>query len=234
MSLANKQFQIYNQAMDLKKEIEQHNANVKKLSFLHTKLNKDSGQKFNFDSLRLQSDKDKLENIKVLQSLQMAAIEEQKQVNNKLEHEIKNFEDDNMKHLNLLNEKITDRNQIIQINQHAYLKKDLYTQLLVSFLGVIVGILLLSVMRNLGALSRETYIILLVLGLIGYLIYVLYTLIKVRYFRDPDFSIYRHAIDPNISVADCPPCNGDIDGIVGMDGYSLGKGSNRVCPGMKQ
>ena len=228
MSLGKNNFQIYNQAMDLKQEIEKHNAGVKELSNLHQQLGLNPGKKFDYDTIRIQSDFQKLNDIQSLQDQQLTAQKEQSNINQKLDQYLGNISGDNANYIDKLNEKITDRNQIININQRYYDKKDLYTSLLTTLMSVLVGILMLSVIFTLGAITRESYVILLVVGLIGYLIYVLYLLIKVRYFRDPDFTVYRNTIDSNIGVQDCG-CDSDN----GLDGLTGNRGSKFVCPGMK-
>jgi len=217
-----KQFQVYNDAMQIKNEIEKHNAGVKELTLLHKKLEKNSGQKFSYDKVRYLSDYEKLKDVNALQQQELLAQTEQQDINSKLSHYYDQLNDKNINYIKNLNEKITDRNQIININQHAYEIKDLYSFILASLVIVMLALVILTLAFSFGAITRRTFVLSAVIGIIAYLIYIFYWLIKVRYFRDPYFTIYKHAIDPTIKVQNCGPCQGeDVDV----------KGSTFVCPG---
>jgi hypothetical protein len=216
--------QIYNQAISLQKEINSHNSDLNSLLSLHHKLNLPNPPPTNYTSSRLLSDQLKLQNLQELKNLELNSLLQKDSTQHLLDSFLKNSQTENSQLLNQLSRTILDKNQLININQRHYEKQSLYSHLLVSLLAITVWILLLSSAFSLNAISREIFILLLTLSLISYLIYALYILIKVRFFRDPNFSIYRHTIDPSINVHQCNSCDSG-NGISGLD---PGIGNNSI------
>jgi len=223
----------YNDAIQLKKDIDLHNAAIQNLISSNANTNTNANTKsFNFDGLRYLSDFQKLSDIHSVQNKHLLAQTETSFIKKKLADYYQDISQENTSLLDKLNNKITDRNQIVNINQRAFDKKDLYTSILSSFSLVLVGILFFVFLLRFGLLSRNNFLILLTIGLISYLFYVLYLLIQVRYFRSGDFAIYRHTIGDNVSAETCPVCDGDGNGGSG-NGGSGGEGrsgSKYECP----
>ena len=52
-------------------------------------------------------------------------------------------------------------------------------------------------------MTRNTLVMAIIFTILVYLSYVLYVLIKVRYFRDPNYIIFKHQMNPNITIQNC-------------------------------
>jgi hypothetical protein len=220
-------YQIYNQAISLQKEINSHNSDLNSLLSLHNKLNLPNPPPTNYNNSRLLSDQLKLQNLQDLKNLELNSLLQKDSSQKLLDSYLKTTHSDNSQLLNKLSRTILDKNQLININQRHFEKQSLYSHLLVSLLAITTWILILSAAFSFNAISREIFTILLTLSIISYLIYALYILIQVRFFRDPNFSIYRHTIDPNINVHQCKSCDSGISGN-GISGLDPGIGNNSL------
>lgn len=220
----------YNDAIQLKKDIDLHNAAIQNL--ISSNSQNSNSKTFNFDGLRYLSDFQKLSDIHSVQNKQLLAQTETSFIKKKLADYYHSLFQENTQFLNKLNNKITDRNQIVNINQHSFDRKDLYASILSSFFLVLIGILFLVFLLRFGIISRNNFLIILVISLISYLSYIIYLLIQVRYFRDPNFTVYRHTIGENVSAETCPVCdndNGNSNGGNGNNGSGR-SGSKYECP----
>jgi len=224
-SILAKNLKIYDDAQQIKSDIEKHNAGVKDLTNLHKKLENNGSQQFNYDKIRYLSDYEKLSDINNLQKEQLLSQSEQNAINSKLGNYYIQLDNKNNHFIQNLNQKITDRNQIIAINQQEYEKKDLYSRILSSFVITLLGILSLVFMFQINAINRGYFVVLLVIGLIIYLSYVLYLLIKVRYFKNANFLVFKQAMDPNIRIHTCEECDA-TPLLPGQDGKFVCPGSN--------
>jgi len=216
--------QQYNAAIQLKKDIDQHNTAIQNLS---ASALSSKSKTFNYDGLRYLSDYQKLSDIHAVQNKQLLAETEASLIKNKLSDYYQDIAHQNRQLLHQLNDKITDKDQIVNINTRAFDKKDLYASILASFSVVLVGILFFIILFRFGTITRNTLLTLLVVGLISYLIYVVYLLIQVHYFRSADYTLYRHTMGDNVSAETCPICdNGGDSDTLGSDGRS----SKYQCP----
>ncbi len=195
----NPEYATWQDAQDLKSKIDKHNANVKQLAQLYQKLHpKDKPPSFNYDLARLQSDNLKLNDVRNMVCQKYCSQQEQQRANEQLCQMYNRKYDNNWDFLQQLDEKITDRNQIININNTAFLKKSFWANLLTSFLVLMLLLLAITYVQRFGLMSRNTYVSTLTLIILAYLFYVLYRLYIAQYFQDPYYRKYKHLIDPNV------------------------------------
>ena len=218
------------QIQDLKKKIEKHNADVKDLGNLFQKLNPNlKPTSFNFDMARVQSDTIKLNQVKNSICTQYCGLQEQAKANNRLCSLYNKKYEQNHELIDDLNEIITDRDQIININNYAYLKKSFWSGLLSTFLIVFLVLLAITYLHRIGLFNRRNYVYSMIIVILLYLFYALYRLLQANYFMDPYFKKYQNMIDPNINLVNCDSNCSDKSNT-----QPENIGGNEVCPSTKE
>lgn len=178
---------LLSSAQDLKNDLSKHRADIENMRRdLKTKMEYGS-----YDKMRLQSQMENLNELLRMLNQETLSLEEQKRINAKLCNQYNEIYGDNTYMINEINSRISNKDAVIAMNNEAFMRKSFWVDILSRSLVFVLAILTTALVYGLRVIDWTTAILISCVILLGFLAFVLWAIVKTRYYYTmaPDYSM---------------------------------------------
>lgn len=169
---------INKSAQDLKNDLSTHRANMLRLK-QELNIKDESG---NYNTLRLQSQMQNLNEMLRILNEETLSLEEQKKINGQLCNQYNEIYGENTYLINELNSGINNKDAVIAMNNEAFLRKSFWVDILSRSLIFILALLTTILVYGLRLINWTTTVLISSIILLLFLAYVLWAIVKTRYY----------------------------------------------------